>query len=1346
MAKKIPKTRNAPSASTIIPTYSLSGGVTTQAQSKRLPNEASDLTNCIVSLERSVEKRSGLQLLLPDNYNSTISSTLTTNNQQKFNNTGGWSITNGSSTITITRTDSNQKLPIVGDKVYFYKHIYSTGGTTQANVAKDVFGYDPTQSGLTTSALSYVYYTVTSISSNSFQVTGKSTSITATGTLNYYILKQSERLDLANLEHHIAKEGGDAVGGVYPWNSSSGVDYFFYWFNINELNRFLIVINYRASAANQPILFVYRITSTGSFIDETQYSDAQKTQQDPNIISDITRAYITYGSTNQFGTNFARNVLKATAVGNSLVILNTLVKAGFTSGEIGWNGSSTGGKLFNFDGSESTSIDTEGNFVQYYSSARYIKSSTGKWHLIGTDSNDEQSLVAGTFPNPSTATTNLKAKKTITLNASSQNAPEYVIGNWVQCFSSRNDNLNIGTCTVGTVSGTGPYTATVTCTSAPSLRVGDYITSVGVGGTLAGATITAIASATSFTVTKPGTLTAGSNTIVTVTRQPVSPPLPDVGTLNQWKETLSWTGSGTTTITGMPTGYTKVNPSTQTKVYFISTSHTDANPKYLVCSSWTNDANVPGGGAINSQGIEGSVWFIEQKVGTWTNGPTPFNPANLENVYCFIGYSPEVDDFVWHDSSNAYLGQSLPDFSYIKFPPEYAGEVLGSNGVTFTDSTSPTALTYTIDISAKSMLNATTALNNGNGKIYYTQAPYLNFTSGYYRVISASSKPYTKKIRTPDCYSVLDKRRMPQKIIFNSTATYKFTANPIEWITRTSGDRYSNPGPSVFLTTDKKPKQVEIKALSVFRDRLYFAAEDVIFSSQLGVYEDLFLADPSNIIATDPIDIRASNNSYAEISSLTPFSSYLFINTSGNVQYELKGSQNQITPLTAEISPTSFYSTAKFLEPKLLGSLIYFFDKQRLYLYLGSENSDLATAQELTVTSAGFLPFLLQDICIAPSQNNIIMLGNQFSKNETTQGSQEIYFHCSRFAGDKNLQNAFWKWETTSSINGSKIVSIQSFDDYLYAVIKVPSTRHISYINPITSNLTTTSVNAGHQYYKYFIVRSLLKPEIFNLLSDTEVWNNTEILPRLDNLLFTYLTDNNSDYSFSTNLTTIRLPLSYNLWGYSNILLDPSYTNINLITTSTPSIGNWYTDLTGKDASTTTDRTNEVASPISLEVYDCFTEFNFSGRYVPTSYNATTKSLNVDYSSIRSLWFGCPFKMNIELSEQFVRDQNNSVIDGSLNLKSMSLRHKFTGQYSVVIKNLMNSQERTYVFTPQSLNTTDTLALEFYETEGSFNCPVLGFSNQTKISITSKNPYPLNISYIEFNGKFMRKKSITDLY
>ena len=48
---------------TRIPIFTLSGGVGRQAPSKRTPFEAEDIDNCLVTIEKSIEKRPGFQLL-----------------------------------------------------------------------------------------------------------------------------------------------------------------------------------------------------------------------------------------------------------------------------------------------------------------------------------------------------------------------------------------------------------------------------------------------------------------------------------------------------------------------------------------------------------------------------------------------------------------------------------------------------------------------------------------------------------------------------------------------------------------------------------------------------------------------------------------------------------------------------------------------------------------------------------------------------------------------------------------------------------------------------------------------------------------------------------------------------------------------------------------------------------------------------------------------------------------------------------------------------------------------------------------------------------------------------------
>lgn len=1075
MAKRIPQSRRqgSPSASTKLPIFTLSGGVSRQAQSKRLPTEAQNLDNALISLERSFEKRPGFEIVTQNGFTGDISYTTAITA----------TIQRSGTTCTITRDSSIPHALKIGDKVTITFDGASTLGSG-----------------------TYIVQTITS--TTAFTVTTASGSTGATCT--YLItdnVQFSQRLDLFPLEHA----------------NGTPKDYWFYWFNINENNRFLLAIDYKATASTDVLVYVFRIRPDGTWSNETVYSNAPtNTQQDTTIINADTRAYITFGN----ATNQAKDVLKATTVGSSIIIVNTLVKAGFTSTD------SAAGLMFNLDGTSTSTttpvVDTKGSKIVYYAATKYIQCSDNSWKLAAQT----------------------------TANAT-----------------------------------------------------------IGWAGTLASGTVVTLATAPTLPAGVVHTVPADNST--------------------------------------------DVNPNTKTKIFvYVSSS------KWMVLSGWQ---------------VGGLIWTVDSFSGSWSTGT---NATTL-----FTGYYPEVEDFIWGDSAEPWYGQSLADFSEIRFPPEYT-EVIGNNGLVYSGYS---------DSSAKTMLLALYGAvaggsQDGSGKIYYTAAPYLNFGSGYYRVISSSSKPYTKKVRSPDSFSVLDQRRMPQKISFNSFAAIPWTANPIAWEPRTAGNRYTNPGPSIFLADDKvTPRQVSIKAVSTFRDRLYFAAEDVVFTSQLGIYEDLFLADPSNIVATDPIDIRASSNTFSEITSLTPFNTYLFINTLGNIQYELKGTQNEITPLTAEISPTAFYGTSKFLEPQLLGSLIYFLDSSKLYLYFSSESTSLAVAQELTVTCADYLPNSMKQVCTAPSQNSIAMIDN------TNQNY--IYFHMSRFAGDRNLQNAFFRYILNSN---DLVMSNQSYDDYIYSVIARPTTQNTT--SAVVAIATAATVGAT-QTKRYTLERTYMR-------------SLNENIPRLDRMFKLFLTANNSSYDGTLNETTIKIPMSFN---YLDIA------KIQLITDST-----WLSDVAG-------DRVYEIATPTKYLIKDKYIQLVFSGRFVP----ATGTPLAATYTTppTRSVYIGIKFKMEVELSTQFVRDQNNNPIDGVLSLRTITTRHKKTGNYDIEVSNrgraaVVSSFSNQFIDTLESI-----LNLGNIEEEGEFMTNVLGFSDSLSIKIVSEYPTPCNIVNLEIKGKFIQKYS-----
>jgi hypothetical protein len=110
--------------------------------------------------------------------------------------------------------------------------------------------------------------------------------------------------------------------------------------------------------------------------------------------------------------------------------------------------------------------------------------------------------------------------------------------------------------------------------------------------------------------------------------------------------------------------------------------------------------------------------------------------------------------------------------------------------------------------------------------------------------------------------------------------------------------------------------------------------------------------------------------------------------------------------------------------------------------------------------------------------------------------------------------------------------------------------------------------------------------------------------------------------------------------------------------------------------------------------------------------------------------------MNVELSTQFVRDQNNNVIDGVLNLKTLTLRHADTGNYDIVATRRGKSVIQSKFSALITNNNLDSLSIENTEKSGEFVAKVFGFSDTTRIQIVSDYPTPVNIINMELKGKF----------
>ena len=217
MARRFPNTRG-PSVTTNIPIYTLSGGVSRQAQSKRLPNEAENMDNALVSLERSFEKRPGFETVIQ----------------------------------------------------------YSASNIWNNNAASSV--------------------------------------------------PNANRIDLFPLSH--------AVG--------TAKDYWFYWFNINEDNRFLVVIDYKATLEDDVLIYSFRIKPDGTWSDETQYLNYSGTYSQSGTTVTVTASNhgLLVGNSVKITSRTGTTVLgtyTVTAVTNANTFTYTSSSSLTTSGTIAYN-------------------------------------------------------------------------------------------------------------------------------------------------------------------------------------------------------------------------------------------------------------------------------------------------------------------------------------------------------------------------------------------------------------------------------------------------------------------------------------------------------------------------------------------------------------------------------------------------------------------------------------------------------------------------------------------------------------------------------------------------------------------------------------------------------------------------------------------------------------------------------------------------------------------------------------------------------------------------------------------------------------------------------------------------
>lgn len=314
---------------------------------------------------------------------------------------------------------------------------------------------------------------------------------------------------------------------------------------------------------------------------------------------------------------------------------------------------------------------------------------------------------------------------------------------------------------------------------------------------------------------------------------------------------------------------------------------------------------------------------------------------------------------------------------------------------------------------------------NGLGKVYFTRNPFLTFPVGFYRATRYSKNPYFERIRTEGEKSVLDHRRFPL-VIYKDTAgdgVWKIKEMPL--FPRRTGNPTNNPGPSSLKRKEK------VQAMSIWKNRLWVATDNNIFSSRVNSFYNFWVDDITNITESDPIDIQSNVGAYNKLSHIVPFQNILFVLSSGSVQFEVRGSGGEggVSPFNVEFRPTSFFSTSKLTAPQKMGNNVFFINSGKVYLYLSgsSFNDEYSTSMDISAHCKDYLPQDLGAITVSSGTNTILMT-DKVNKNR-------IYLFAFKTNGEKIIQQAFHRWVYHTS---DKIMALKSYEKDLYLIAKRP--------------------------------------------------------------------------------------------------------------------------------------------------------------------------------------------------------------------------------------------------------------------------------------------------------------------
>ena len=293
-------------------------------------------------------------------------------------------------------------------------------------------------------------------------------------------------------------------------------------------------------------------------------------------------------------------------------------------------------------------------------------------------------------------------------------------------------------------------------------------------------------------------------------------------------------------------------------------------------------------------------------------------------------------------------------------------------------------------------------------------------------------KGYWLETVARDASPGIDARTMPHRFVFNGTVNGvdQFIFEPITFVSRLAGDDITSPVPSFIGST--------IKATFFYNNRFGLLSEDNVILSVANESFNFFVKSALTQIASDPIDLNVSSTRPVTLFDVLPTAQGLLL-FGDRQQFMLSATDaNTLTPTSSIIRTVSSYEMDSNISPVDIGTTVGFVNKVPDYAKVFSmQLRDVEQPPIVVDISKVVLEWIPEtvDRLVSSPQNSFILL--------VDRGSSYIYIYSYYNDGEKDLFQAWTKWELTGTIqdayvlNDDIIVVTQQEDEYLLNSITV---------------------------------------------------------------------------------------------------------------------------------------------------------------------------------------------------------------------------------------------------------------------------------------------------------------------